>query len=133
MMTRQERALRNTVVILAVATLMLGGLLFWSLRAMANLKEEATENEASDIATAGGQPIKDKQWMDELKKKHGEEVLTGMINHIVVDMEAKALGITVSDEEVRQELSRTIAGYGSEEEYYAQMLSELGLSRQEVL
>lgn len=132
MMTRQERALRNTVVILAVATLMLGGLLFWSLRAMANLKEEATENEASDIATAGGQPIKDKQWMDELKKKHGEEVLTGMINHIVVDMEAKALGITVSDEEVRQELSRTIAGYGSEEEYYAQMLSELGLSRQEV-
>lgn len=132
MMTRQERALRNTVVILAVATLMLGGLLFWSLRAMANLKEEATENEASDIATAGGQPIKDKQWMDELKKKHGEEVLTGMINHIVVDMEAKALGITVTDEEVRQELSRTIAGYGSEEQYYAQMLSELGLSRQEV-
>lgn len=132
MMTRQERALRNTVVILAVATLMLGGLLFWSLRAMANLKGEATENEGPDIATAGGQPITDKQWMDELKKKHGEEVLTGMINHIVVDKEAKALGITVTDEEVRQELSRTMAGYGSEEQYYAQMLSELGLSRQEV-
>lgn len=68
MMTRQERALRNTVVILAVASLMLGGLLFWSLRAMALLKGDTTESETSEIATAGGQSITDKQWMDELKK-----------------------------------------------------------------
>ncbi|OMD45643.1 hypothetical protein BSK51_28735 [Paenibacillus odorifer] len=131
-MTRQERALRNTVVILAVATLMLGGLLFWSLRAMALLKGDTTENETPDAATAGGQPITDKQWMDELKKKHGHEVLVGMINHIVVEMEAKALGITVTDDEVEQELARTMVGYGSEEQYYAQMQSQLGLSRQEV-
>lgn len=132
MMTRQERALRNTVVILAVATLMLGGLLFWSLRAMALLKGDTTENEAPDIATAGGQPITDKQWMDELKKKHGYEVLVGMLNHIVVEMEARALGITVTDDEVEQELARAMVGYGSEEQYYAQMQSQLGLSRQEV-
>ncbi|WP_449601929.1 peptidylprolyl isomerase [Paenibacillus sp. Marseille-Q9583] len=132
MMTRQERALRNTVVILAVATLMLGGLLFWSLRAMALLKGDTTENETPDAATAGGQRITDKQWMDELKKKHGHEVLVGMINHIVVEMEAKALGITVTDDEVEQELARTMVGYGSEEQYYAQMQSQLGLSRQEV-
>lgn len=68
MMTRQERALRNTVIILAVATLMLGGLLFWSLRAMALLKGDTTDNESTDVATAGGQPITDQQWMDELKK-----------------------------------------------------------------
>lgn len=131
-MTRQERALRNTVVILAMATLVLGGLLFWSLRAMALLKGETTDNEASDIASAAGQPITDQQWIDELKKKYGEEVLIGMINHMVVDMEAKSLGVTVSDHEVDQELARTIAGYGSEQQYYAQMQSELGLSREEV-
>jgi foldase protein PrsA len=132
MMTRQERALRNTVVILAVATLMLGGLLFWSLRAMALLKGETTEGETPDIATAGGQPITDQQWMDELKKKHGDEVLVGMLNHIVVDKEAKALGITITHDEVEQELVRAMVGYGSEEQYYAQMQSQLGLSRQEV-
>lgn len=131
-MTRQERALRNTVVILAMATLVLGGLLFWSLRAMALLKGETTDNEASDIASAAGQPITDQQWIDELKRKYGEEVLIGMINHIVVDMEAKSLGVTVTDHEVDQELARTIAGYGSEQQYYAQMQSELGLSREEV-
>lgn len=65
-------------------------------------------------------------------KKHGHEVLVGMINHIVVEMEAKALGITVTDDEVEQELARTMVGYGSEEQYYAQMQSQLGLSRQEV-
>lgn len=43
MVTRQERALRNAVILLAVATLVLGGLLFWSLRAMALLKAETAE------------------------------------------------------------------------------------------
>lgn len=132
MMTRQERALRNTVILLAVATLVLGGLLFWSLRAMAILKGAAAEGEASDIAAAGGQPVTDQEWMDELKKKHGDEVLLGMLNHIVVGKEAKALGITVTDEEIEQELKRGMSGYGSEEQYYDQMQSELGLSRQEL-
>lgn len=131
-MTRQERALRNTVIMLAIATLMLGGLLFWSLRAMALLKEDSADNESSDVATAGGQPVTDQQWMDELKKKHGDEVLVGMLNHMVVDKEAEVSGITVTDDEVEQELTRTMAGYESEEQYYSQMQSQLGLSRQDV-
>jgi foldase protein PrsA len=132
MMTRQERALRNAVILLAVATLMLGGLLFWSLRAMALLKGESAENEPSDIAAAGGQPVTDQEWISELKKKHGDEVLLGMLNHIVVGKEAKALGITVTDEEIEQELKRGMSGYGSEQQYYDQMQSELGLTRQEL-
>lgn len=99
---------------------------------MALLKGDTTDNESPDVATAGGQPITDQQWMDELKRKHGEEVLISMLNHIVVNMEAKALGITVTDDEVKQELARTIVGYESEAQYYAQMQSQLGLSRQEV-
>lgn len=55
-----------------------------------------------------------------------------MLNHIVVDKEAKALGVAVTDVEIEQELKRSMTGYGSEEQYYAQMQSELGLSRQEV-
>ncbi|MBW4084910.1 peptidylprolyl isomerase [Paenibacillus sp. S150] len=132
MMTRQERVLRNAVILLAIATLMLGGLLFWSLRAMAILKGEAAEGESSDIARAGDQPVTDRQWMDELKKKHGDEVLLGMLNHIVVGKEAKALGITVTENEIEKELQRSMAGYSSEQQYYEQMESELGLSRKEV-
>ncbi|WP_083609633.1 peptidylprolyl isomerase [Paenibacillus sp. P3E] len=132
MMTRQERVLRNAVILLAIATLMLGGLLFWSLRAMAILKGEVAEGESSDIARAGDQPITEQQWIDELKKKHGDEVLLGLLNHIVVSKEAKALKITVTDHEVEKELQRSMAGYSSEQQYYEQMESELGLSREEV-
>lgn len=132
MVTRQERALRNAVITLAVATLVLGGLLFWSLRAMAILKGEAAEGDPSDVATAGGQPVTNRQWIEELKKKHGDEVLIGMLNHIVVGKEAEALGITVTEDEVDQELQRNMAGYGSEKQYYDQMQSELGLTRQDV-
>lgn len=132
MITRQERVLRNVVIILAVATLMLGGLLFWSLRAMALLKQDAADNESSDIATAGGKSVTEQQWMDELKKKHGDEVLVGILNHMVVDKEAKELGIEVTDDEVEQELSLTIDGYESEEQYYSQMLLQLGMSREDV-
>lgn len=71
MMTRQERALRNTVVILAVGIMVLGGLLFWSLRAMAILKGDAVDGETTDVAAAGGQPVTDREWMDELKKARG--------------------------------------------------------------
>ncbi|QUL55098.1 peptidyl-prolyl cis-trans isomerase [Paenibacillus tritici] len=132
MVTRQERALRNAVIVLAVATLMLGGLLFWSLRAMAILKGEAAEGEASDVAAAGGQPVTDQEWMEELQKKHGDEVLLSMLNHIVVGKEAVALGITVTEEEIERELKRGMSGYSSEEQYYNQMQSELGMSRQEL-
>lgn len=132
MMTRQERALRNAVVILAVGMIVLGGLLFWSLRAVSILKGEAAEGESTDIATAGGQPVTDREWMNELKKKHGDEVLLGILNHIVVGKEAKALGITLTDTDIEQELQRSMAGYSSEEQYYSQMQSELGLTRQEV-
>ncbi|OKP76960.1 hypothetical protein A3842_17155 [Paenibacillus sp. P3E] len=99
---------------------------------MAILKGEVAEGESSDIARAGDQPITEQQWIDELKKKHGDEVLLGLLNHIVVSKEAKALKITVTDHEVEKELQRSMAGYSSEQQYYEQMESELGLSREEV-
>lgn len=132
MITRQERFLRNAVIILAIAALMLGGLLFISLRAMALLKEDTADKKTTDIATVGKQSVTEQQWIDELKKKHGDEVLIGMLNHMVVDKEAKELGISVTPDDVEQELSLTIDGYESEEQYYAQMLAQLGMTREDV-
>lgn len=132
MMTRQERALRNAVVILTVATLVLGGLLYWSFRTMAALKDEPADGDSSDVATAGGQAITEREWIDELRKKHGDEVLLAMLNHIVVNKEAVKLGIAVSEDEIAKELKRSMAGYDSEEQYYEEMQTELGLTRQEL-
>ncbi|WP_169834465.1 peptidylprolyl isomerase [Paenibacillus donghaensis] len=124
--------MRNAVVILAVAAVVLGGLLIWSLHAVIVLKEHEAEQEPQDVATAAGQPISEHQWVDELKKKNGEEVLLGMINHIVVGKEATLLAIHISEHDIDQELKRIISGYGSEEQYYVEMRHELGLTREEV-
>jgi len=132
MMTRQERTLRKAVVVLAVVTLLLGLLLFWSLRAGGGILQGRISGEAGEVASVGGESVTEQQWMDELRNKHGEEVLQNILNRIVVEKEAKALGIQVSDEEVDRELRNTMSGYDSEEQYYNQMQSELGLSRQEI-
>ena len=132
MMTRQERTLRKAVVILAAATLLLGILLIWSLRAGRDVGNSGQNGESPEVASVGGQSVKEQQWLEELKNKHGDEVLLGILNHIAVEKEAKRLGIHVTENEIEQELRNTMAGYSSEEQYYAQMQTELGLSRQEV-
>ncbi|MDQ0196064.1 foldase protein PrsA [Paenibacillus wynnii] len=131
-MTRQERTLRKAVGILAAATLLLGLLLIWSLRAGIDLGDSGKSGESSEVASIGGQSVSEQQWIDELTNKHGDEVLLGILNRIAVEKEAKALGISVTAKEVDQALRNTMAGYSSEQQYYAQMQSELGLSRQEV-
>ncbi|KGE19922.1 hypothetical protein PWYN_11685 [Paenibacillus wynnii] len=131
-MTRQERTLRKAVLILAAATLLLGLLLIWSLRAGGDKENSRKSGEPVEVASIGGQSVSEQQWMDELRNKHGDEVLLGILNRIAVEKEAKALGISVTAKEIDQALRNTMAGYSSEQQYYAQMQSELGLSRQEV-
>ncbi|WP_379136999.1 peptidylprolyl isomerase [Paenibacillus sp. sgz500958] len=129
MVTRQERTLRKVAISLTVVTLVLVLLLIWSLRYSLLNK---TPDPVREVATVADQRITEQQWVEELKHKHGDEVLLGIINRIAVSKEAEALGIQISEHEVDQELRNTMAGYSSEEQYYAQMLSELGLSRQEI-
>ncbi|AHV95005.1 peptidylprolyl isomerase [Paenibacillus sabinae] len=129
-MTRQERALRKAVLVLAGFILLLAVVLLREWR-----KEQGTERDdegEKTIAKVAGQSISLRQWQDELQKKHGDEVLLAMLNRIAVGAEAKRLGISISDQEVDRELETAASGYGSKEQYYAQMESELGLTKEEV-
>ncbi|SEP10880.1 foldase protein PrsA [Paenibacillus sophorae] len=129
-MTRQERALRKSVIILAGFVLLLSALLIWEWR-----KGKGTEGNDEDgkiIAKVAGQSISLRQWRDELQKRHGDEVLLAMLNRIALEKEAKKLGISVSEQEIDRELQAAASGYGSEELYYSQMETELGLSKEEV-
>ncbi|AKG36947.1 peptidylprolyl isomerase [Paenibacillus durus] len=129
-MTRQERALRNSVLVLAGLVLLLSVLLIWEWR-----KGKGTEGNGGDgkrIAKVAGQSISLREWRDELQNRYGDEVLLAMLNRIAVETEAKKLGISVSEQEVDRELRTAASGYGSEEEYYLQMETELGMTKEEV-
>ncbi|AIQ10654.1 peptidylprolyl isomerase [Paenibacillus durus] len=129
-MTRQERALRKSVLVLAGFVLLLSVLLIWEWR---RGKETAGNDEdGKRIAKVAGQSVSLRQWRDELQKRYGDEVLLAMLNRIAVETEAKKLGISVPEQEIDRELQTAASGYGSEEQYYLQMETELGMTKEEV-
>ncbi|MBY9082542.1 peptidylprolyl isomerase [Paenibacillus sp. HN-1] len=129
-MTRQESALRKAVLILAGLALVLGALLVWQWRRAG--KADPNGDGSKTVAKIADQRITEDQWLDELRRKHGNEVLLAMVNRIAAEKEAEALGISVSEQDVDREVEEAASGYDSEEQYYAQMESELGLSKEEV-
>ncbi|KAA9003617.1 peptidylprolyl isomerase [Paenibacillus spiritus] len=129
-MTRQERALRKAVAALSVVALLLGALLGREWMRSGQKEPDGGGNQV--VARVAGTGITQAEWQNELRRRYGSEVLLSMVNRIAVEQEAQRLGVEVSEAEVDQELRQTAAGYGSEEQYYQQMKSELGLTREEV-
>lgn len=129
-MTRQESALRKAVLLLAGLVLLLAALLYGEWR---KVKEaDGNGEDGKTIAKVAGHPITRGEWESELRHRHGEEVLTDMVNRIAVETEAARLGVSVSERDVDREIEAAASGYDSEEQYYSQMESELGLSKEEV-
>lgn len=122
--------MRKAVLILAGLALVLAALLVWQWRKAERADDSG--NGRKTIAKVAGQEITEDQWQDELRRKHGDEVLLGMVDRIAAEKEAEVLGISVSEQDVDREVEEAASGYDSEEQYYAQMESELGLSKAEV-
>jgi foldase protein PrsA len=90
-----------------------------------------SENEDQVLATIGDTQITESQLQQKLIKKYGKELLNEMLDQLAVEMEAKAVGLTVSEADIAQELKKMQLGYDSEEAFYKAM-AELGLDREEL-
>ncbi|OZB90237.1 peptidylprolyl isomerase [Paenibacillus sp. XY044] len=134
MITRQEKGLWAAVIILAAGVLFMG-----SLIVIRGLKPAGEPSPAEDkqawtdaVASFNGNAITESDWIEELKRTHGEEALTQMLNHKAVNAEAQALKIKVSPEEVTEEIDREMQGYASPEDYYREMADQLSLTPEEI-
>lgn len=130
MMTRQEKALWAAVIILAAGVLFMG-----SLIVIRGLKPAGTVHEPDEeqggrkaVAAFDGQIITEDEWVEELKRTHGKDMLLQILNQKAVDAEAKALQIRVTPEEIAEKVKADAAGYESEEAYFQSMYAQLGLS-----
>lgn len=85
------------------------------------------------MAVVGKQEISNSDWVNELKQKHGQQVLTEMINRQVVIQEAKRLGIEVDEKQVQSEMDKLADSYGSDQSFDDALKKEAGTSKQEVL
>jgi len=104
------------------------------------LFSEGFSQEASPPRKAGSQPvasiqdraITEDEWVDELKKRYGREMLMTMLNRHAVALEAKAKGIDVTAAEVETEIEVMSRSYGSKERFLSEMEDQLGITESEL-
>ncbi|MEO2208114.1 peptidyl-prolyl cis-trans isomerase [Paenibacillus pabuli] len=135
-MTRQEKGLWTAVIVLTLGMLVMGTVMIVQGmrpgRDDTDAPHDTGQEEGSAIATINGEVITDKQWSDALKRRYGSDMLLQMLNRKAVYAEAVDRDLTVTPEEIAKELSAAMDGYDSEQAYFDEMKSQLGLTRQEL-
>lgn len=86
----------------------------------------------SVVASVGGQPITRDELTSELYKQYGDEVLRVLMIRHALELESKATGHRVSQEELDREIAAAAEGYGDEESFYRMMKEQLGLSKEQI-
>ncbi|RAP73282.1 peptidylprolyl isomerase [Paenibacillus montanisoli] len=79
-------------------------------------------------AKVGQEQITAKQLNEELRKQYGDQLLRTLMVRAATRQEAEAQGINVSEAELSEELESMMAGYEDEEDYFASMKEQLGLT-----
>lgn len=110
---------------------MIGGLIL--LLAVVSWSWYKEMGHVQTMAVVGGQEIYESDWVSVLKQKHGQQVLTEMINRRVVIQEAKRLGVEVDEKEVQSEMDKLADSYGGEQHFDDALKKEAGTSKQEVV
>jgi foldase protein PrsA len=80
------------------------------------------------VAWVGNEAIAESDLEKRIIKRYGKQTLDEMINALVIDQEARKLGLTVTREELDLELSRMKEGYQTDEEFFKSIEDELGMS-----
>lgn len=125
-MTKGRSPLWTAVMVLVIVIIMLLGA-FWVIRAV-----QHSGGDGAAVAVVNNQEISEDQWVAELKKRYGQEILTQMMNRKAVQLEAQTLHIEVSQQEIDDSLQEQISGYDSPAAFYKEMSSQFGLSQQDL-
>ncbi|MFD1957200.1 peptidylprolyl isomerase [Paenibacillus thailandensis] len=136
---RNNGVLKAVVILQAVCMIALAVVVAVKLWPVGGRSAEGSDTESPDegldkaVATVGGEPITEAEFRRALDEKYGDEVLRTMMVRKAIDLEARNLGLQVTDEEQTAELAAVTSGYASEEDYFRVMQEQLGMTRDEVL
>lgn len=84
------------------------------------------------VAWVGDESITSEQLGKKLFARYGKVMLDEMINALIIEKEAESLGITISDEELSEEMNKIKEGYRSEEDFYESVQVEFGMTPEEL-
>ncbi|PAD72247.1 peptidyl-prolyl cis-trans isomerase [Paenibacillus campinasensis] len=130
-MTRQEKGLWATVIVLTAGVIFMGS---WMLFSGGGSTEGIKQFKGTSPAVASVQDkaITEDEWVGELKKRYGRDVLMTMLNRRAVALEASGRGLDISEAELEAEFERMSRSYGSKERFIAEMESQLGIPEEEL-
>lgn len=133
--------LKVVVIVQALGMIALTAIFMWNYvpylmtRQDNNEAQQIDDSDADDevIAVIADQKITKQQLIAELLELHGDQELEKMLIHRAIEMAAKEQGISLSSDELSHAIAEAASGYESEEQYFAMMRDQLGLSRQHVI
>lgn len=83
------------------------------------------------VAVVNGQKILKKRVVDELTQRHGRDLLDELIEDMLVEQQAKKVGVTVEAERVDSELGRIQSQFGSDQEFQM-VLAQYGMTEDDL-
>lgn len=131
---RDIKLLRGLTVCLAAAVLVLSLLLVWESGKGEDKGQEKEEVLTEDrvIARIGSREFKLSILEEQLLHKHGSELLNQLLDREALRLELEEQGLKISREEVDAELKIMQQGYDSEDLFYESMLTQLGMSKEDI-
>ncbi|ANY73579.1 peptidylprolyl isomerase [Paenibacillus ihbetae] len=130
-MTRQEKGLWATVIVLTAGVLVMGSYMLFSGEG-SRAGSPSGNGPSPAVATIQDKAITEDEWVRELKKRYGHEMLMTILNRKAVALEAEARGIDVTKSELEAEIDMMSRTYGSKERFFAEMEHQLGISEEEL-
>lgn len=130
---RNVRLLWGLVGCLGAAVLVLGILLVKDGGAGSD-EGNPPDQTAGDrvVARVGSKEFKLSTLEEQLLQRYGAELLGQQLDREVLRLEADEQKIKVTREELDEELTHMSQGYDSEEQFYASMESQLGMSKEDI-
>lgn len=98
----------------------------------ADPEQQGEENNEQVVAKIGSREITRQELQAALERHYGAELLGQLLDREVIRLEGSETGTSVEDAEMNRELKRMQQGYEGEEQFYASMQNQLGLSQQEI-
>lgn len=92
--------------------------------------EAVVQLPAGVIALVNGEQVSEKEWIDTLRRVYGQQVLSVMVNHVLVRQAAAKRGIKLTDAEAQAAFDKSVAQAGGMDGLL-QKLEEVGQTLQD--
>ncbi|NOV02379.1 peptidyl-prolyl cis-trans isomerase [Paenibacillus planticolens] len=132
------KRLWGVIIVMAVCNLVLASLLITHIMNQsepshpADPEQQGGQTIEQVVAKIGSRAITRQELQTALERHYGAELLGQLLDREVIRLEGNETGTSIGDAEIARELKRMQQGYESEEQFYASMRSQLGLSQQEI-